>query len=322
MALYWLKTVLSLRRTRRIAEEEVLLWVRMRDKLITSTVNSKLAKMRRFQTPHHHATHPAPLLHTHTHTHVISSLPRLVSVNTQRYRFSHSQNSKAATELGLPSLISLRFLWTLSQQWIWSVQSSSVAAIGFHCYSLRKSVSQPKINQTFTHWLMLVEVLLYVHRNRRFIDTGAQDVHLDFHTTLEHRLTLWWCLYGNFKKLCSWYFLLFVCLLFLCVGFVIFDVIFRKKNMEGSISFSLLGCCGYIYFYSTGLATFRFAFFAPGVFVVVAAVDDVFTDLWVLSWHTNAKTMTDRYMEPGGEAKSSYISDRDRKNSANVCTEN
>ena len=60
---------------------------------------------------------------------------------------------------------------------------------------------------------------------------------------------------------------------------MIFDVIFRKKNMEGSISFSLLGCCGYIYFYSTGLATFRFAFFAPGAFVVVAAVDDVFTDL-------------------------------------------
>ena len=27
-----------------------------------------------------------------------------------------------------------------------------------------------------------VEVLLYVHRNRRLIGTGAQDGHLDFHT--------------------------------------------------------------------------------------------------------------------------------------------
>ena len=42
----------------------------------------------------------------------------------------------------------------------------------------------------------------------------------------------------------------------------------------------------------------------------------------MLSWHANDKTVTDRYMEPGGEAKSSHISDRDRKNSDNVCTEN
>ena len=31
----------------------------------------------------------------------------------------------------------------------------------------------------------LVEVLLYVHRIRRFIRTGAQEVHLDFHRTPE-----------------------------------------------------------------------------------------------------------------------------------------
>ena len=33
---------------------------------------------------------------------------------------------------------------------------------------------------------MLVEVLVYVHRNRRFIrGTGAQDDHLEFHTAPE-----------------------------------------------------------------------------------------------------------------------------------------
>ena len=32
--------------------------------------------------------------------------------------------------------------------------------------------------------VVVVEVLLYVHRNSRFhvLGTGAQDVHLDFHT--------------------------------------------------------------------------------------------------------------------------------------------
>ena len=30
-----------------------------------------------------------------------------------------------------------------------------------------------------------VEVLLYVHRNRMLIGTGAQDGHLDFHTAPE-----------------------------------------------------------------------------------------------------------------------------------------
>ena len=34
--------------------------------------------------------------------------------------------------------------------------------------------------------MSLVEVLLYVHRNRSFfLGTGAQDVHLDFHTAPE-----------------------------------------------------------------------------------------------------------------------------------------
>ena len=30
-----------------------------------------------------------------------------------------------------------------------------------------------------------VEVLLYVHRNHSLLGTGAQDVHLDFHTAHE-----------------------------------------------------------------------------------------------------------------------------------------
>ena len=33
--------------------------------------------------------------------------------------------------------------------------------------------------------VLLVEVLLYVHRNRRFIRDGTQDVHFDFHTVPE-----------------------------------------------------------------------------------------------------------------------------------------
>ena len=33
--------------------------------------------------------------------------------------------------------------------------------------------------------VVVVEVLLYVHRNRRFIRDGTQDVHLDFHTAPE-----------------------------------------------------------------------------------------------------------------------------------------
>ena len=32
---------------------------------------------------------------------------------------------------------------------------------------------------------LVVEVLLYVYRNRRFLRDGAQDVHLDFHTAPE-----------------------------------------------------------------------------------------------------------------------------------------
>ena len=32
---------------------------------------------------------------------------------------------------------------------------------------------------------VVVEVLLYVHRNRRFIRDGSPDVHLDFHTAPE-----------------------------------------------------------------------------------------------------------------------------------------
>ena len=32
---------------------------------------------------------------------------------------------------------------------------------------------------------ILVEVLLYVHRNRRFIRVGSQDGRLDFHTAPE-----------------------------------------------------------------------------------------------------------------------------------------
>ena len=34
---------------------------------------------------------------------------------------------------------------------------------------------------------VVVEVLLYVHRTRRFIRDGSQDVHLDFHTGPELR---------------------------------------------------------------------------------------------------------------------------------------
>ena len=32
---------------------------------------------------------------------------------------------------------------------------------------------------------MKVEVLLYIHRNHGLLGTGAQDVHLDFHTAPE-----------------------------------------------------------------------------------------------------------------------------------------
>ena len=36
-------------------------------------------------------------------------------------------------------------------------------------------------------FVCLFEVLLYVHRNRRLIRDGSQDVHLDFHTAPEQQ---------------------------------------------------------------------------------------------------------------------------------------
>ena len=40
-------------------------------------------------------------------------------------------------------------------------------------------------NGAWTARGLVVEVLLYVHRNRRLIRDGAQDDHLDFHTAPE-----------------------------------------------------------------------------------------------------------------------------------------
>ena len=49
---------------------------------------------------------------------------------------------------------------------------------------LKRNWGEPKQNRT-AEVLLLGWVLLYVHRNRRLIRTGAQDVHLDFHTAPE-----------------------------------------------------------------------------------------------------------------------------------------
>ena len=46
--------------------------------------------------------------------------------------------------------------------------------------TLKRLSSLPILMQE-SFWWLLVEVLLYVHRNRRFIRDGTQDVHLDFH---------------------------------------------------------------------------------------------------------------------------------------------
>ena len=70
-----------------------------------------------------------------------------------------------------------------------------------------------------------------------------------------------------------------MCLLLFCVGFVIFDVIFRKKNMAREYKFFFIRLLWLHILLLHWPCIIRFAFFASGVSVVVAAVEDVFTYL-------------------------------------------